>query len=51
MLVNVQLGLGGRRAEGWGGGRGVKEDIISQKSSLELLLVLLFGDMVLLEAT
>lgn len=34
-----------------GGWREVEGDFIWQKSSLEMLLVLLFGDMVLLEAT
>lgn len=34
-----------------GGWREVEGDFICQKSSLEMLLVLLFGDMVLLEAT
>lgn len=48
IVGKLGLGVGG----GAGRGREVTGDVVSQKSSsLELRLVLLFGDTVLLEAT
>lgn len=48
--ANSRFCIVGKLGTQWEGG-GVKGGIISQNSSLKLLLVLLFGDMVLLEAT